>query len=391
MNPPVGIAFDAMFSPIVQQHILSHFDPNWLQRLDLNQMTTLIDEVLPFEACLYHQMLPLAVEGNHLHLGMVTLTDQSAYDYAHQIVSYLGYTLMPHPIAPEAVQATLTAYLNAVGQQAATRQRKTFYRRYRQARVQGDRNHNDQPTLLLEPADFPSEPSAPSPALLQPVASLLAPTPSESAPSLFQPLPDLELDSDDCCPGFSAVLETQSAEDMLSALLKQALASGIGRLYFEAHSSYGRVLWSQDGVLQSAIDPVPLPLFQQLIDGLKQLAQLPLKPIQQSQSLEIEQLYQQTRVLLRFRFMPGEAGEEATLQVLRGVALKFHQQQQLQRLERDAMRMAQQLQAKLNEISDRATTDPEWVHAKLEMLPNLSRLLKGLESQIASLVSPAAH
>lgn len=50
------------------------------------------------------------------------------------------------------------------------------------------------------------------------------------------------------------------------------------------------------------------------------------------------------------RVTPGKYGEEATLQVLRGAALKFYKQQQLVSMGQEAMEFAQQLQSKINEL-----------------------------------------
>jgi hypothetical protein len=36
--------------------------------------------------------------------------------------------------------------------------------------------------------------------------------------------------------------------------LGRVLIGGIGRLYFERQSEQGRILWSQDGVLQSVLE-----------------------------------------------------------------------------------------------------------------------------------------
>jgi hypothetical protein len=79
--------------------------------------------------------------------------------------------------------------------------------------------------------------------------------------------------------------------------------------------------------------------------------------------------------------MPGTHGEEATLQVLRGTALKFYQRQQLEKLGQDALKLAQQLQRKLNEISDRSGRYP----MPLEALPALNQLLGGLDKQLEAL------
>src|SRR6478672_717095 len=83
--------------------------------MDTEQMFRLIDSVLPFEACLYYQILPLSLEGRYLKLGMVNPEDISALDYARRILAYLNCSLKPQPIASETHQAMLSAYLNHIG------------------------------------------------------------------------------------------------------------------------------------------------------------------------------------------------------------------------------------------------------------------------------------
>jgi DNA anti-recombination protein RmuC len=79
--------------------------------------------------------------------------------------------------------------------------------------------------------------------------------------------------------------------------------------------------------------------------------------------------------------MPGTHGEEATLQVLRGVALKFYQRKQLEKLSQEALKLAQELQRKLNEIRDYSGRYP----MPLEALPALNQLVQGLDEQLESL------
>ena len=174
-------------------------------------------------------------------------------------------------------------------------------------------------------------------------------------------------------------LVTLPPAELLTELLARVLLGGIGRLYFEAYAQRGRVVWSQNGVLQSVLDQLPLPMFAGLIRELQVVAKLPPLPIRQTQQAEIEYLYQRNSVLMRFRFMTGAHGEEATVQVLRGAALKFHQRQQLNRLERDAITMARQLQNKLNEIRVRAYSAPSLLETNPEKLPKLLELLRSIE------------
>jgi hypothetical protein len=83
--------------------------------------------------------------------------------------------------------------------------------------------------------------------------------------------------------------------------------------------------------------------------------------------------------------MPGMYGEEATLQVLRGAALKFYQQQQLGHVSRDALGIAQQLSLKLNDLQQRLVHNPNLQSEQIENLLALSGLMKNLDQQIKTL------
>ena len=216
------------------------------------------------------------------------------------------------------------------------------------------------------------------PAISQPVAQ---PIPQPAALAAAQPLVILNLDAKHLESPVE-LLATLPPHELLPELLARVLLGGIGRLYFEAYAQTGRVVWSQNGVLQSVLDQLPRALFQGVIRELQTMAHLSPVPVSQPQQAEIEYLYQQTCVLLRFRFTPGRHGEEATVQVLRGAALKFHQRQQLSKLKQDATLMAKQLQQKLTEIRMRAYSDPSLLEAKPEKLPKLLELLRNIEQQL---------
>lgn len=420
----------------VQQRILAQFQGGWVKQLNVEQMFTLISGVLPLEACLYYQVLPLFLDGNRLYLGMVTPNDTSALEYVRRIVSYLNYSLVPRAITYDALQVALTGYLNYTGNQqtGAAKSREMFsyghYRHSAQSKVD-QVDQSARPTLILDdpeelidefestrmPAPVSPPPKIPaSPAPLPPPGDPIADgaktvgneavvkdrtpeaTPQKTAtpeytpftpetlpspvlPTLIDAVPQLDIQANHLSSPVD-VLATLSAQEMLHELLARVLVGGIGRLYFECHPQYGRVLWSQDGVLQSVVDKLPLAVFSQLLMELKRVAELPLTPFTKPQNAEIERLYDRNRVLLRFRFMPNQYGEEATLQVLRGAALRFYQRQQLTKLKRDALGIAKQLQTKLNEIRDRAYAEPGLAAARFEALPALNELLHNLEEQI---------
>jgi type II secretory ATPase GspE/PulE/Tfp pilus assembly ATPase PilB-like protein len=342
---------------------------SWGEYLNLDQMFILIDGILPFEACLYYQVLPLFVEGNQLNLGMVSTEDSIAFEYVRRIISYLNYALVPRTITSEAHQAVLTTYLN----HASNKPRRTPnpYRPNLRSRQPG--TPNDRSTLLLH-ASTPPLSELPTEEL-----------PRDIPPPLIAPIPTLEIVTQYRDRSLDTLANLPS-NDLLQALLARVLDGGIGRLYFECAAQQGRILWSQDGVLQSVMENLSLEALQGVIDALKRMAQLPMQPTQKAEQVEIEYLHQQGRVLLRFQFMLGNYGETATVQILRGAALKFYQQQQITKLERDAMGIAKQLQVKLKEIRDRAHAEPGLSGARFDVLPNLNELLQNMEQDVKHLV-----
>ncbi|MBD2090583.1 hypothetical protein H6F67_12030 [Microcoleus sp. FACHB-1515] len=401
------------------RHLLSYFPADWADRLNAEQMFILIDGVLPFEACLYHQILPLFLEGSRLNLGMVSPDDTAALDYARRIVSYMNYSLVSRPLSSEALQAVLSAYL----QQGGSRQSLPKFKTPKPTRGAARKRHSPsidrqlQQTLVVDspeeltlhsmtpqgiatpPPEIPFQPapvrreesipqafdseqsSFPS---IEPDEPTAPPT---IPPSVISPLPLLEVEANYLSSPIEQLAMLPPAT-LLRELMARVLLGGIGRLYFERQPQYGRVLWSQNGVLQSVLDRLDADQFQGIISELKQMCHLSLIAVKHPKQVEIERMHQNTRLLLRFRFMPSVNGEEeATLQVLRGAALRFYQQQQLSSLERDALTIAKQLQLKVNEIRDRARLEPGTARSKFDSLPALNQMLRHMEEQIEHLQS----
>jgi type II secretory ATPase GspE/PulE/Tfp pilus assembly ATPase PilB-like protein len=378
-----------------------------LSGMDTEQMFRLIDSILPFEACLYYQFLPLALEGKHLKLGMVVPQDTSALDYVRHILAYLNCSLKTQQIAAETHQSMLSAYLNYTRTSGTPRKQVAKDESGAPRKpVAKDENvdRSERATLILDDAqaaNYDLSDEVPSLVLEENTSqSSVAPTPippqessiprAAASSTAITPIPKISPSAETLLPlevqavHLSRPIEfiaTLASKQLLHELLGRVLIGGIGRLYFERQQERGRILWSQDGVLQSVLEGLTLPVFQGLIIELKRIVNLPLLPVAQPKQVEIERRYQQEALLLRLRVMPGTYGEEATLQVLRGVALKFYQRQQLERLSQDALKLAQQLQSKLNEIRDRSVRYP----MRLEALPAINQLLRGLDQQLEAL------
>ena len=374
--------------------------------VDTHQVFQLIDRVLPFEACLYHQILPLSLKDQCLYLGMVTLEDAAALDYVRRILRFMNYSLVPQTLTSDAHSTTLSAYLHHLGNQAAAPSEgsalahkpdevknldsleeansiadQSFSGGADLHSFSGDRDTHSieaKATLII---DSPDEIEDPPSLVLRATLVLQSELPQQPRRSLpGNALPTLEASTEYLNSPLDHLAALPPAQ-LLQELLGRIFTDGIGRLYLERRPTTGTILWSRNGVLQSVLSDLPLSSFQGVIDELKQLTHLPLTPVQQPKQVEIERLCHQNRLLLRLRVMPSTHGEEATLQILRGAALKFYQQQQIANLSRDALNIAQGLQQKMREIHDRT-------RANAELPPdqaNLTQILQIVEQQIKAL------
>ncbi|MEH2127969.1 MAG: pilus assembly protein PilB [Nostoc sp.] len=387
------------------QQMLTAAQTRWEQGGDREQMFHLIDHLLSFEACLYHQILPFGLEDKNLLLGMVHPQESEALDYVGRILSSINCTMVIEAIAADAHRRILSAYLNhkntsQLDAQQVHQPTVDFPATNSPATIadipspflDADSESNQQPVLMVfqtqkrqnsgQRVDLPPIPLDQS----SQTTTLLTPIPRT------QPGEDSEATSSNNLPIFPTqasellsqieLLTTLSPKKLLEELLGRILAGGIGRLYLERQAYEGRILWSDNGVLQSVLDKLPLSVFQGVLNELKRFASLPVTTITEPKQVEKEYIYQKNRLLLRLRIMPGIYGEEATLQVLRGAALKFYQQQQLTRIGHDALGISQQLSIKLHELQERLLLNPSLDSQQLEALVTLNQLVKNLDQQI---------
>ncbi|WP_026734338.1 hypothetical protein [Fischerella sp. PCC 9605] len=386
-----------------QQEVLSDTLTQWEQKLEREQIFRLIESLLSFEACLYHQVLPLKIEDNSLFLGMVNSEDSAALNYVCRILSYINCKLIPLPITGDNHRSILSEYLNykntsqlKVPQQpqasVATGQEQSTLKDFEQ--ILASTNIHLEPNQ--QPTDFLAQPPTPENSLLHSDSPINADSNATTHPKTevqqehtvdsptLSKLPVLSVPvPEEFTP--VEVLLTLPPKKLLEELLGRVLAGGIGRLYLERLPYTGRILWSENGVLQSVLEKVPLSGFQGVMNELKRFGSLPVITLAEPKQVERECLYQQDRLLLRLRVMPGMYGEEATLQVLRGAALKFYQQQQLTRLSRDALGISQQLSYKLHELQERLLLNRSVNSSQLESFNALNQLLHNLDHHIKML------
>lgn len=382
-------------------------------KADLDQMFLLIEGILPFEACLYYQVLPLSIEGSSLNLGMVNPDDSTASDYVRRLVSYINCSIVSRPIASDWHREILSKFLSHSAKSRQASQHSQTKPSPKPA------SFEELPTLVVEsPTEIIDHPQAvvitqqatPESAPQPPASHEASPPPSApAAPPLAIELEDQiseETGSDTVSDTANVTggdataeqpptspLETNfnpsqlTPKELTQILLKRIITQeGIGRLYLERQSATCRILWSKDGVVQSVVEDISPQLFQGVINELKRIMSLSLIPVRKPKQVEIERIYNQKRILLRFRIMPGDHGEEATLQILRGAALKFYQQQQIDNISRDALGIAHDLQQRIDELRTQAQRSLDAQDTKQKTLPTIMTMLKQMERQLHDII-----
>lgn len=362
---------------------------------ELIQIYSLIDSILPFEACLYYQVLPLSIEGTRLVVGMVDVHDYGAESYVRRQLSFINYSVSTRAIDAEWHRELLSKYLSytAKHRQEAPPTRQAATKTTTPSAQKAPPPVDSTPTYVVDQTvvDKAEE-------WAQPEGKTLIESEGESATPEAAPTPTNWRDTGGTAPLHLSIdaqyirLETEALRSLqpkglMQALLGRILQEGIGRLYFERQEQSGRIIWSRDGVLQATLTDVSPTNFQGVINEIKLLTHLSLVAVNKPRQVEIERLYEEDRILLRFRVMPGKYGEEATLQVLRGTALRFYQQQQMDKMGRDALDAADVLQRRLNIIRDRARQTLNFIPSGSETLPAIITMLRQVERQVQEMIA----
>jgi type II secretory ATPase GspE/PulE/Tfp pilus assembly ATPase PilB-like protein len=385
------------------------------QELEDEQIFILIESLLSFEACLYHQILPLKIEDNSLWLGMVSPEDSVALDYVRRILSYINCNLVTVAIKGDTHRNILSAFLSHKNTSHSPNRRE--HKPWEALAQNQNAAETGEQALSSKNSNF--QPNQQPQKMLEEVLT------AQNIPSDTDPISGVErdrlLENTSDSNSFSTLSKHNTKQEeysfelastanllilsapepqefspveqllklppkkLLEELLGRVLAGGIGRLYLERLPYDGRILWSENGVLQSVLEKVPLSIFQGVMNELKRFGSLPVTKLEEPKQIEKECLYKQERLLLRLRVMLGMYGEEATLQVLRGAALKFYQQQMLTRLSRDALGISQQLSYKLHELQERLLLNHNINSSQLDTFNALNQTLYNLEQHIRKL------
>lgn len=379
--------------------VLYTTETNGDQSLDSDQIFGLLSNLLPLEICIHYQVLPLKLKHQRLVLGMVYPEDNDALEYVNGIASYLNCTIDIRKIAAHTHQEILSAYLRY---QNVDSDNKKILETQMVREAQEPNNHHPQ-------TDFPTEISPAKPIgddnptftpaievdtqateLQDSVTVLQSETISEFTNKVTKNLPVLSLPLEEELDPID-VLPTLPPKQLLTQLLSRVVTKGIGRLYLRRYPYEGQIIWANNGVPQCALENLPLSTYQGVLNELKRFGALSLTTIDELKQVEKEYSYQNSSLLIRLRIIPEKHGEEATLQVLKGTALKFYRQKQIERLSNDSLRLTQSLSDKLHQLQERLLLNSNSDTEKLTSLHQLDKLLDNLDYQIKMLTIPSGE
>lgn len=318
--------------------------------INLEQAFKLIDRILPIESCIHHQVLPVAIEGSSLIVGMLNPDHSSTLEEIRPLLSSLGLRCQVKTIDTKLFQMAIAEYVkyscspqqkSSININSYSGDRSNSVRESAPAKKKVNRLH-DKPTLIVDP---------------------LEPEPEELDNDYFN------------SAEFLAKLPPQQ---LWQELFTRMLNGGIGRLHFQKASSQSRILLSQDGVPQLTLNNIEDSTYQKLIVEVKSLAKLPAQKLQAPKKVAIERHSGTERLLLRIKLTPGNYGDEATIQVLRGKALELYEQTHTDKLTEQALDLAQQLKKTLKHLRNSDRSDRIY----LELLSTLKEVQIEISQQL---------
>jgi len=179
--------------------------------------------------------------------------------------------------------------------------------------------------------------------------------------------------------------ENLTQEKLWHELFNRLLKGEINRVDFKLSNWGGSIVCYENDIARISIDNLDGDYYQYLIKKLKDLNNLPETPIEKTKKFEMQRWYKEERILLCSQLTPGDFAEEGNLQILRGTALEFYQQQQMDELARDALKLSKQLERKLKQIQVRSRINPQRSQdlGQLKQIEQkIARSLKAIEQKM---------
>jgi type II secretory ATPase GspE/PulE/Tfp pilus assembly ATPase PilB-like protein len=323
--------------------------------MNVEQTFQLMDSLLPYEICSYHQILPLAVQGESLILGMVDPQNVSVLDYVRPILKPKNYFIKRRTLEGKVYKEVLAQYKE--------------YQKQQRVEEEGD---DSIPTLI-----FGNESLKGKESMLKNGAANTA-LKAEQLKAVHSGIQLLEV-KNRYGSSPAATLAQLPPHELLLELFGRSLGQNITQLLLERQQTSARIIWSRNGRSQLLLDRLPLPLFQGLIHELKRLTDFPVQPVDRPRKVEMLRLYENQPLLLRLRFVPGKFGEQAAVQLFRGQLLQKYQKSQMAKLSQEITQITGLLDQKLRQASARSQINPEKIEALAGLQKSFAQMSRSVD------------
>ncbi len=353
-------------------------DYNGFQLTDvkLDETFNLIQSLIPLKTCQFYQILPISLQKDCLILAMVNNEDIIALDHVNVILAPFNYGLKIEKIDQQTHQIIISSYLNY---SRALLSEQKILEEEQETKIEADYSEIESLSAFSSP--IKNKPNTSPQATYSPDQTSVEKNTNQATDITNVAFNAVSSSLNVEAHYLSApadFLATLAPTQIWRELLGRILLGGIGRLYFEQKAHYGRILWSQNGTLQFSVNEIATDIFREVLNEIKKIAHLPLVTVHKITKVEIEKYYQGERLLFRLRLQPGEYGEEGNLQILRGKALIFYQQRQMNDMTTQALEVAQQLERKLRQIRARKKINP----SPISNLTELNELQASIQRQL---------
>ncbi|MGB0560948.1 MAG: GspE/PulE family protein [Spirulinaceae cyanobacterium] len=244
-------------------------DPE-INPIENNQMSELIEALIPVEVCRRHRFIPLsrndADEPPSVLVAMVDPEQLDAQDDLKRILRAQGLALRRMVITDQDYQQMMAQYLDE--------------------QVKREKAQEDAKAVDVS-------------GLVDDLGSL------DAAPD--------EMDDD-----LDAAQDAQGAPivNLVNKILMRALQEGVSDIHVEPQEETLRVRFRKDGVLQQPFDPFPRKIAPAVAARFKIMAELDIAEKRMPQDGKIRRVYQGRKVDFRVSTLPSRYGEKVVLRIL---------------------------------------------------------------------------
>ena len=239
-------------------------------KLQDNQMSTLIDSLIPLDICRRYRLIPLKKEAGPppvLVVAMVEPENLVAQDDLNRILRPKGIEIRRMVITQADYQQLIDQFLDEQVKKETTKKKEV----------------NVDVSLELDNFDF-----------------------------------NLEEADEEVADDLGAANEAQAAPiiTLVNKILAKALQDGISDIHVEPQEESLKIRYRKDGVLQQPFDPMPKKIVPAVVARFKIMADLDIAEKRLPQDGKIRRMFQGRKVDFRVNTLPSRYGEKVVLRIL---------------------------------------------------------------------------